>query len=67
MKFLVPAVFWFAAAIPVVVVFYLRKRKRTVQLVSSTLLTTDSLSGFLDFIDPAVVILPRRFYRAVPS
>ena len=65
MKFLVPAVFWFAAAIPVVVVFYLRKR--TVQLVSSTLLTTDSLSGFLDFIDPALVILPRRFYRAVPS
>ena len=65
MKFLALAAFWFAAAIPVVVVFYLRKR--TVQLVSSTLLTTDSLSGFLDFIDPALVILPRRFYRAVPS
>src|SRR5213594_3956070 len=38
MKFLAPAAFWFAAALPVVVVFYLLKRKRVVQLVSSTLL-----------------------------
>lgn len=38
MKFLAPAAFWFAAAISVVVVFYLLKRKRTVHLVSSTLL-----------------------------
>ncbi len=30
--------FWFAAAIPVVVLFYLLKRKRVVRLVSSTLL-----------------------------
>ena len=38
MNFLVPAAFWFAAAIPVVIVFYLLKRKRVVKLVSSTLL-----------------------------
>jgi hypothetical protein len=38
MNFLAPAAFWFAAAIPVVVLFYLLKRKRVVRLVSSTLL-----------------------------
>jgi Ca-activated chloride channel homolog len=38
MNFLAPAAFLFAAAIPVVVVFYLLKRKRVVKLVSSTLL-----------------------------
>jgi hypothetical protein len=38
MNFLAPAAFAFAAAIPVVIVFYLLKRKRTVKLVSSTLL-----------------------------
>src|SRR5574337_1363585 len=38
MNFLAPAGFVFAAAIPVVVVFYLLKRKRVVKLVSSTLL-----------------------------
>src|SRR6186997_1739596 len=38
MKFLAPAAFAFAAAIPVVILFYLLKRKRVVQLVSSTLL-----------------------------
>ena len=38
MKFLWPGAFWFAATIPVVVVFYLLKRKRVVKLVSSTLL-----------------------------
>jgi Ca-activated chloride channel family protein len=38
MKFLAPAAFWFAATIPVVIVFYLLKRKRVVKLVSSTLL-----------------------------
>src|SRR5438046_360754 len=38
MKFLLPAAFAFAAAIPVVVVFYLLKRKRVLRLVSSTLL-----------------------------
>ncbi|MEO6036037.1 MAG: BatA and WFA domain-containing protein [Verrucomicrobiota bacterium] len=38
MKFLAPAAFWFAATIPVVVLFYLLKRKRVVKLVSSTLL-----------------------------
>ncbi len=38
MNFLAPAAFAFAAAIPVVVVFYLLKRKRVVKLVSSTLL-----------------------------
>ncbi|HLH53141.1 MAG TPA: VWA domain-containing protein [Verrucomicrobiae bacterium] len=38
MNFLAPAAFAFAAAIPVVVVFYLLKRKRVVRLVSSTLL-----------------------------
>src|SRR5690349_15782197 len=37
-KFLAPAAFWFAATIPVVVLFYLLKRKRVVKLVSSTLL-----------------------------
>jgi len=38
MNFLAPAAFAFAATIPVVVLFYLLKRKRTVKLVSSTLL-----------------------------
>jgi Ca-activated chloride channel family protein len=38
MSFLAPAAFAFAAAIPVVVLFYLLKRKRVVKLVSSTLL-----------------------------
>jgi len=38
MTFLTPAAFAFAAAIPVVIVFYLLKRKRVVKLVSSTLL-----------------------------
>lgn len=38
MSFLAPAAFAFAAAIPVVVLFYLLKRKRVVRLVSSTLL-----------------------------
>jgi Ca-activated chloride channel homolog len=37
-NFLAPAAFLFAFAIPVVVVFYLLKRKRVTQLVSSTLL-----------------------------
>ena len=38
MSFLAPAAFAFAAIIPVVIVFYLLKRKRVVKLVSSTLL-----------------------------
>src|SRR5512136_1479763 len=38
MHFLAPLAFAFAATIPVVVVFYLLKRKRVVKLVSSTLL-----------------------------
>lgn len=38
MSFLTPAAFAFAAAIPVVILFYLLKRKRVVKLVSSTLL-----------------------------
>jgi hypothetical protein len=38
MSFLAPAAFAFAAAIPVVVLFYLLKRKRVVKLVSSTVL-----------------------------
>ena len=38
MHFLTPIAFVFAAAIPVVVIFYLLKRKRVVKLVSSTLL-----------------------------
>src|SRR5687768_16912425 len=38
MNFLAPTAFWFAATIPVVVLFYLLKRKRTVKLISSTLL-----------------------------
>src|SRR6202161_3614309 len=38
MNFLAPASFLFALTIPVVVVFYLLKRKRVVRLVSSTLL-----------------------------
>jgi len=37
-NFLAPAAFAFAATIPVVIVFYLLKRKRVVRLVSSTLL-----------------------------
>jgi len=38
MNFLGPAAFWFAATLPVVVLFYLLKRKRVVRLVSSTVL-----------------------------
>src|SRR5438105_4412778 len=38
MSFLSPAGFAFVAAIPVVIVFYLLKRKRVVKLISSTLL-----------------------------
>ncbi len=38
MNFLAPTAFAFAAVLPVVVLFYLLKRKRTVKLVSSTLL-----------------------------
>ena len=38
MSFLAPFAFAFAAAIPVVILFYLLKRKRVVKLVSSTLL-----------------------------
>ena len=38
MNFLAPAAFLFALSIPVVVVFYLLKRKRVVRLVSSTFL-----------------------------
>ena len=38
MNFLTPIAFAFAAAIPVVIVFYLLKRKRVVKLVPSTLL-----------------------------
>src|SRR5882672_7196072 len=38
MNFLAPAAFLFALTIPVVVVFYLLKRKRVVKLVSSTFL-----------------------------
>ncbi len=38
MSFLAPIAFWFLALLPVVVVFYLLKRKRMVKLVSSTLL-----------------------------
>jgi hypothetical protein len=38
MSFLAPAAFLFALALPVVVVFYLLKRKRVVKLVSSTVL-----------------------------
>jgi hypothetical protein len=44
MNFLVPAAFAFAAAIPVVILFYLLKRKRVVKLVSSTLLWQKFLS-----------------------
>jgi hypothetical protein len=38
MSFLAPFAFWFALTLPVVVVFYLLKRKRQVKLISSTLL-----------------------------
>ncbi len=38
MNFLAPAAFAFAASIPVLVLFYLLKRKRVVKLVSSTVL-----------------------------
>src|SRR5580765_7965528 len=44
MSFLAPAAFAFAAAIPVVVLFYLLKRKRVVKLVSSTILWQQFLS-----------------------
>jgi Ca-activated chloride channel homolog len=38
MSFLAPAAFWFAAVLPVVVLFYLLKRKRVLRLISSTVL-----------------------------
>ncbi len=38
MKLLSPIAFWFATTIPVVIVFYLLKRKRVIRLVSSTVL-----------------------------
>lgn len=38
MSFLAPMAFFFAAALPVVVLFYLLKRKRVVRLISSTVL-----------------------------
>src|SRR6185436_2239342 len=44
MSFLAPAAALFALSIPVVVVFYLLKRKRVVKLVSSTLLWQRFLS-----------------------
>ena len=44
MNFLAPLGFAFAAAIPVVIVFYLLKRKRVIKLVSSTLLWQQFLS-----------------------
>src|SRR6478752_9333676 len=44
MKFLAPAAFLFALTIPVVIVFYLLKRKRVVKLVPSTLLWQKFLS-----------------------
>jgi Ca-activated chloride channel homolog len=44
MSFLAPFAFAFAATIPVVVLFYLLKRKRVVRLVSSTLLWQKFLS-----------------------
>ena len=44
MNFLAPFAFFFAASIPVVVVFYLLKRKRVVKLVPSTLLWQKFLS-----------------------
>src|SRR5580765_4109646 len=44
MNFLAPLAFFFAASIPVVVVFYLLKRKRVVKLVPSTLLWQKFLS-----------------------
>src|SRR5215472_9047893 len=44
MNFLVPTAFAFAAALPVVIVFYLLKRKRVIKLVSSTLLWQRFLS-----------------------
>src|SRR5690242_21218665 len=44
MNFLAPLAFLFAASIPVVVVFYLLKRKRVVKLVPSTLLWQKFLS-----------------------
>src|SRR6516162_1315871 len=44
MNFLAPLAFVFAAALPIVVVFYLLKRKRVIKLVSSTLLWQRFLS-----------------------
>lgn len=38
MSFLAPAALWFALTLPVVVLFYLLKRKRVVRLISSTVL-----------------------------
>ena len=38
MNFFAPAALWFAAVLPVVVLFYLLKRKRVMKVVPSTLL-----------------------------
>src|SRR5438309_4864880 len=38
MSFLAPTAFWFVLSIPVIVVFYLLKRRRVIRVVPSTLL-----------------------------
>src|SRR5437660_6165935 len=38
MSFLAPTAFWFALSIPVIIVFYLLKRRRVIRVVPSTLL-----------------------------
>ena len=45
MNFLAPLAFAFAATIPVVILFYLLKRRRTVRLVASTVLWQRFLGG----------------------
>jgi len=47
MHFLSPLAFFFAATLPVVVVFYLLKRKRVVRLVPSTILWQKYLAELL--------------------
>ena len=38
MNFLSPAAFWFLGSIPILIIFYLLKRKRVARVVPSTLL-----------------------------
>ena len=57
MNFLAPAAFAFAAAIPVVILFYLLKRKRVVKLVSSSRLSSNSSTSVCTLLEEKLAML----------